>query len=65
MRVAWERLRARKMFGVPIAASSAMIATTIMISMRVRPARLLFRACNMVKGFLSGSFVLQEKVAQR
>jgi hypothetical protein len=35
MRVAWERLRARRKFGTAIDASKAMIATTIMISTRV------------------------------
>src|SRR5579862_1173548 len=41
-RVAWERLRARRKFGTAIAASKAMIATTIMISTRVKPPRFLF-----------------------
>src|SRR3954467_14983346 len=38
--VAWERLRARRKLGTAIAARSAMIATTIMISTRVKPERL-------------------------
>src|SRR5438552_17141489 len=35
IRLAWERLRARKNPGTAMAASNAMIATTIMISTRV------------------------------
>src|ERR1700683_4588109 len=35
MRVAWERLRARRKFGTAMEASNAMMATTIMISTRV------------------------------
>src|SRR6266404_5176377 len=38
---AWERLRARRNPGTAMAASKAMIATTIMISTRVKPARLV------------------------
>src|SRR2546430_15270059 len=41
IRLAWERLRARRKPGTAIAAKSAMIATTIMISTRVKPARRL------------------------
>src|SRR5207237_5473015 len=42
IRLAWERLRARRNPGTAIAAKSAMIATTIMISTRVKaPRRLL------------------------
>src|SRR3954467_4727754 len=37
--VAWERLRARRKLGTAMAARSAMIATTIMISTRVKPER--------------------------
>src|SRR4051812_39720053 len=37
IRLAWERLRARRNPGTAIAASKAMIATTIMISTRVKP----------------------------
>src|SRR4051794_15574503 len=37
--VAWERLRARRKLGTAIAARRAMIATTIMISTRVKPER--------------------------
>src|SRR3954465_8655576 len=37
--VAWERLRARRKLGTAMAASKAMIATTIMISTRVKPER--------------------------
>src|SRR5579862_2831628 len=48
MRVAWERLRARRKLGTAIAARSAMIATTIMISTRVKPARFLFSFCNIM-----------------
>ena len=35
---AWERFRARRNPGTAIAASNAMIATTIMISTRVKPS---------------------------
>src|SRR5437667_4104287 len=42
IRLAWERLRARRKPGTAIAAKSAMIATTIIISTRVKPARRLF-----------------------
>src|SRR5206468_9976239 len=41
IRLAWERLRARRKPGTAIAAKSAMIATTIIISTRVKPARRL------------------------
>src|ERR1019366_5909556 len=37
---AWERLRARKNPGTAMAASKAMMATTIMISTSVKPPRL-------------------------
>src|ERR1700684_4015620 len=43
MRVACERLRARRKLGTAIAARSAMIATTIMICTSVKPPR---RVCN-------------------
>src|SRR4028119_1095859 len=39
--VAWERLRARRKLGTAMEASRAMIATTIMISTRVKPPRRL------------------------
>src|SRR5438128_11609332 len=48
--VACERLRARRKFGTAIAASNAMIATTIMISTRVKPERDL-NACFMGSKF--------------
>ena len=38
-RLAWERFRARRKPGTAIAANRAMIATTIMISTRVKPPR--------------------------
>src|ERR1700686_5553126 len=38
IRLAWERFRARRKPGTAIAASNAMIATTIMISTNVNPA---------------------------
>src|SRR5476651_830414 len=41
MRVACERLRARRKFGTAMAARRAMIATTIMISTSVKPLFLL------------------------
>ena len=40
--VACERLRARRKLGTAMAARSAMIATTIMISTRVKPPRRLW-----------------------
>src|SRR6202030_3488674 len=40
---AWERLRARRNPGTAMAASKAMIATTIMISTRVKPPRFVLR----------------------
>src|SRR5260370_11505544 len=48
IRVACERLRARRNPGTAIAASSAMIATTIMISTRVKPPRRLLMAFNIL-----------------
>src|SRR5205807_235365 len=39
IRLAWERLRARRNPGTAMAASSAMIATTIIISTSVKPRR--------------------------
>ena len=48
MRLACERLRARRNPGTAIAASNAMIATTIMISTRVKPPRRLLMAFNML-----------------
>ena len=39
MRLAWERFRARRKPGTAMAASKAMMATTIMISTRVKPVR--------------------------
>src|SRR5678815_1693828 len=50
-RLAWERLRARRNPGTAIAANKAMIATTIMISTRVKPPRFLFSLFN-IFGFL-------------
>src|SRR6266699_2085381 len=55
IRVACERLRARRNPGTAIAASNAIIATTIMISTRVKPPRRLLMAFNML--LLSLSFV--------
>src|ERR1700722_17254406 len=49
-RVACERLRARRKLGTAIAASKAMMATTIMISTRVKPPRFLFSFCNIAYG---------------
>src|SRR6266566_3398586 len=46
IRLAWERLRARRKPGTAIAAKSAMIATTIIISTRVKPARRLLSLFN-------------------
>src|SRR5207248_11288237 len=48
IRLACERLRARRNPGTAIAASNAMIATTIMISTRVKPPRRLLMAFNML-----------------
>src|SRR5258707_1147588 len=48
IRVACERLRARRNPGTAIAASSAMIATTIMISTRVKPPRRLLMVFNIL-----------------
>src|SRR6266849_2450193 len=50
IRLACERLRARRNEGTAIAASNAMIATTIMISTRVKP----FRYENVI--FISGNY---------
>src|SRR5437762_11152137 len=47
IRLACERLRAWRNPGTAIAASNAMIATTIMISTRVKPPRRLLMAFNM------------------
>src|ERR1043166_712180 len=47
---AWERLRARRKPGTAIAARSAMIATTIMISTSVKPARLVRSFLNITEG---------------
>src|SRR5205807_798339 len=55
IRLACERLRARRNPGTAMAASNAMIATTIMISTRVKPPRRLLMAFNML--LLSISFV--------
>src|SRR5215212_12013181 len=51
MRLACERLRARRNPGTAIAASRAMIATTIMISTRVKPPRRLLNLFNMLFAF--------------
>ena len=51
-RLACERLRARRKPGTAMAASKAMIATTIMISTRVKPARRLLNLFNMLFAFL-------------
>src|SRR3954466_15455149 len=48
MRLAWARFRARRNPGTAIAANKAMIATTIMISTRVKPARRLLSLVNML-----------------
>src|SRR5213595_3108963 len=53
---ACERLRARRNPGTAIAASNAMIATTIMISTSVKPACFLFNFVNMM--FLIAFIVL-------
>src|SRR5205085_2004452 len=52
MRLACERLRARRNPGTAIAASRAMIATTIMISTRVKAPRRLLSLFNMLFAFL-------------
>src|SRR3954467_4236555 len=54
--VAWERLRARRKLGTAMAASKAMIATTIMISTRVKPERRDWSLVNI--GAISGLFAL-------
>src|SRR5437667_7628291 len=51
IRLACERLRARRNPGTAIAASKAMIATTIMISTRVKPPRRLLSLFNMLIAF--------------
>src|SRR6476619_1597884 len=51
MRLAWERLRARRNPGTAIAANRAIIATTIMISTRVKPPRRLLNLFNMLFAF--------------
>src|SRR5437879_8136123 len=51
IRVAWERLRARRKLGTAIAASRAIIATTIMISTRVNAPRDLLSFCNSIGFF--------------
>src|SRR5438105_13210239 len=48
IRLACERLRARRNPGTAIAASNAMMATTIMISTRVKPLRCLLQVFNIV-----------------
>src|SRR6266436_4955866 len=50
-RLACERLRARRNPGTAMAASKAMIATPIMISTRVKPARRLLSLFNMLFAF--------------
>src|SRR5438094_10052330 len=45
---AWERFRARRDAGTAIAASNAMIATTIMISTSVKPACFGFNLVNII-----------------
>src|SRR5205823_2162938 len=57
VRLAWERLRARRKPGTAIAAKSAMIATTIMISTRVKPPRRLLSLFN-IANFLFFSIFL-------
>src|SRR5206468_7141711 len=52
IRLAWERLRARRNPGTAIAAKSAMIATTIIISTRVKPPRRLLSLFNIANCFL-------------
>src|SRR5205807_3446007 len=49
---ACERLRARKNPGTAIAASNAMMATTIMISTRVKPPRRLLSLFNIMLSVL-------------
>src|ERR1700688_2683949 len=58
IRVACERLRARRNPGTAIAASSAIIATTIMISTRVKPPRFLFSSFNILFALVYLLFVL-------
>src|SRR6476619_6965701 len=52
MRLACERLRARRNPGTAMAANRAIIATTIMISTRVKPPRRLLSLFNMLFAFL-------------
>src|ERR1043166_7450267 len=55
MRLAWERLRARRKPGTAIAASRAIMATTIMISTRVKALR----------DFDRETFILREIISSR
>src|SRR5678816_97449 len=55
-RLAWERLRARRNPGTAIAANKAMIATTIMISTRVKPPRRLLSLFNIFVSIWSVSY---------
>src|SRR5438105_145583 len=61
--LAWERLRARRNPGTAIAASSAMIATTIMISTRVKPPRRLLSLFNMVCFLYFGLIAIRDYFA--
>ncbi len=51
IRLAWERFRARRNPGTAMAASKAIIATTIIISTRVKPPRRLLSFCNILFAF--------------
>src|SRR3954464_7675013 len=57
---AWERLRARRNPGTAMAASRAMIATTIMISTRVKPPRLGLSFLSILGVRLSIIYLLRE-----
>src|ERR1700682_4115225 len=56
---AWERLRARRNPGTAMAASKAMIATTIMISTRVKPPRLVVSFLSILGVSLSIFYVVR------
>src|SRR3954453_11254493 len=57
---ACERLRARRNPGTAMAASKAMIATTIMISTRVKPPRLVVSFLSILGVRLSVYYLLRE-----
>src|SRR5437660_12589630 len=64
IRLACARLRARRNPGTAIAANSAMIATTIMISTRVKPPRRLLILFNMLLLFpLFGLTAIRDTLA--